>query len=89
MPGVATSPPADMNASRQVTGNSSGRAWVYDGTTASYIFSGFTESYGVAINDNGGVAGNQNTGGGMGAFTYDGTVHPFGTWEVRRASRRT
>ena len=69
----------DMNAAHQATGSINGRAFFYDGTTASYVFPGFTESYGAALNDEGVVTGYAYNGGDYEAYRYDGAVQFIGT----------
>jgi probable HAF family extracellular repeat protein len=71
--------PTDMNDARQATGSVSSRAFRHDGTTSSFIFPGFTESFGQAISPTGVVVGNAENGGDFEAFRYDGAVQFLGT----------
>ncbi|HEX7345831.1 MAG TPA: fibronectin type III domain-containing protein, partial [Candidatus Limnocylindrales bacterium] len=71
--------PGDMNADRQVAGTIDSRAFRYDGTTSSFVFSTFNESFAPAINSDGVVAGTGTNGGHQEAFRYDGSVEFLGT----------
>ena len=81
--------PADMNATHQATGNIDSRAFIHNGTSASYIFPTFSESTGTAINAAAVVAGYADNGGDLEAFTYDGAVHSSGRSVARAAMPAT
>ena len=71
--------PADMNATHQATGSINSRAFIHNGTSASYIFPTFSEFSGTAINADAVVAGHADNGGDLEAFKYDGAVQFLGT----------
>ncbi len=77
---------AGINNRGEVTGTSNGRAFLYDGTMHLLpLFPGGGGNFGIAINDNGEVAGQAtlpdifHPGNVQHAFLYDGTMHDIGT----------
>ena len=58
----------DMNTTHQATGNINSRAFIHNGTTASYVFPTFSESTGTAINAAAVVTGYADNGGDHEAF---------------------